>query len=51
MPISDKNIRISITIPRTFHEKLKVLAGRQGRSVSNLLAILIIKYIEKNLPD
>lgn len=51
MPISDKNIRIAVTIPRTVNEKLKILASKQGRSVSGFIAIMIIKFVEKNLPE
>jgi len=51
MPISDDNIRISVTIPRIVNERLKLVAKTKGRTVSNLLSALIIKYIEKNLPD
>jgi hypothetical protein len=51
MPISDENTRILITIPKYVHAGLKFLAKRQDRTVSNLVATLITRYVKRNLPD
>jgi hypothetical protein len=51
--ISDKNIRIYVTISKETHNWLKEEAIRDERNVSNLVNVIIKKYIEnkKNLPE
>jgi predicted transcriptional regulator len=52
MVVSDKNIRIYVTIARETHDWLKEEALKEDRNVSNLVNVIIKKHIEnkKNLP-
>jgi hypothetical protein len=51
--ISDKNVRIYVTVSRETHDWLKEEGVREERNVSNLVNVIIKKYIEskKNLPE
>lgn len=52
MVVSGKNIRIYVTISRDMHELLKEEAKKEDRNVSNMVNVIVKKYIkEKNLQD
>lgn len=53
MVVSDKNIRIYVTVSRETHDWLKEESLREDRNVSNLVNVIIKKHIEreKNLPE
>ena len=47
MVISDKNIRINVTISKDSHQWLKNKAIEEERNVSNLINVIVKKYIEQ----
>lgn len=49
MAISDKNIRIYVTISKDTHDWLKDEATKEDRNVSNLVNVIIKKYIERKM--
>ena len=53
MVISNKNVRIYVTVSKETHEWLKAAAKNDERNVSNLVNVIIKKHIEsqKNLPE
>lgn len=56
MVISDKNVRIYVTVSKDTHKWLQAEAKKDERNVSNFVNVIIKKYKEskesqKNLPD
>lgn len=47
--ISDKNTRTLITIPKDLKRDLEQVAKNENRSFNNLVATILLKYIEKQL--
>lgn len=43
----EKNIRITVTIPKEIHEKMLKQAGYEDRSISNLACTIIKLYYSK----
>ena len=46
--ISKDNVRIAVTLSKDTHRKLKEVADKQSRSLSNLCAVIIAEYLEKH---
>ena len=55
MVVSDKNIRVYVTMSRHTHELLKKEAEREDRNVSNMVNVIIKKHLKLDtnspLPD
>jgi predicted HicB family RNase H-like nuclease len=47
MAVSDKNIRIQVTIPKNIKKQLVKKAEKHNRSLSNYVANLIIKDLKE----
>lgn len=45
--IKKDNIRITVVLPKTIHEKLVKLAEYEDRSISNMAAKIIKQYFEE----
>lgn len=46
--IKDSNTRISVTVSKYNRDKLKELAKKENRSMSNMVEHLITSYIERS---
>lgn len=46
--IKRSNTRVTFVLPKEEHETLKEIANYEGRTVSNLLQIIIKDYIKNN---
>ncbi|WP_432653955.1 ribbon-helix-helix domain-containing protein [Staphylococcus pseudintermedius] len=46
--IKDTNTRISVTVSKDNRDKLKELAKKENRSMSNMVEHLITSYIERS---
>ncbi|WP_461206945.1 ribbon-helix-helix domain-containing protein [Clostridium sp. DL1XJH146] len=49
--IKDENTRITITIPKKLHRKLKKDAAYEDRSVSNMVSKILKEYYKMNKED
>lgn len=47
MAVSSKNTRIILTINKEIKQKLKDIADKEQRSVSNLCQVIVSDYINK----
>lgn len=48
MAISNNNTRSNVTMPKEIYNKLAKIAKYEGRSVSNLILMIIKKYLREN---
>lgn len=48
MVIKRSNTRVTFVLPKDTHETLKEIAEYEGRTVSNLLQIIVRDYINNN---
>lgn len=46
--IKRSNTRVTFVLPKKTHEALKEIATYEGRTVSNLLQVIVKDYIENN---
>ena len=46
--IKRSNTRVTFVLPKDAHETLKEIAEYEGRTVSNLLQIIVKDYIDNN---
>ena len=46
--IKRSNTRVTFVLPKETHEALKEIAAYEGRTVSNLLQVIVKDYIENN---
>ncbi len=46
--IKRSNTRVTFVLPKETHEALKEIATYEGRTVSNLLQVIVKDYIENN---
>lgn len=46
--IKRSNTRVTFVLPKDTHETLKEIANYEGRTVSNLLQIIVKDYIDNN---
>ena len=47
MPVSDKNTRLMVTLPREIAKKVKEKAEKENRTVSNAVQTIILEYFEE----
>ena len=50
MVIKRSNTRVTFVLPKDTLETLKEIAAYEGRTVSNLLQIIVDDYLDKNAP-
>jgi metal-responsive CopG/Arc/MetJ family transcriptional regulator len=46
MPISENNKRVMITLDKNLHEKIKELADKDRRSVSNFISLILERFVQ-----
>lgn len=46
MPVSDKNTRVLVTMPKELKEKLEARAKEENRSLNNLILTILLKEAE-----
>ena len=44
--VSDKNVRFLVTLPKELKEELIALAKEDNRSLNNLIATILSKYVK-----
>lgn len=49
--VSDDNIRFSVTVSKDIHSKLKEIAEKEHRNVSNTITHIICLYFESKEGD
>jgi len=47
MAVSKKNTRVLVTMPRELREKLREMANKENRTLSNFVLTIIQKYLEE----
>lgn len=48
MVLKKSNTRVTFVIPKETHDTLKEIANYEGRTVSNLLQLIVKEYIQNN---